>query len=136
MVVAKPQDEVAELRHLLVVEAAGRLVEQEQAGLRRERPGDLDPLLDPVGQGGGSLVGASPEADVVERGAGRPLSRTPRPSACEPTRTFSSTDIDVKRLMFWNVRAIPRSTTRWAGVCSSDAPVELELARRPACTGA
>ena len=30
--------------------------------------------------------------------------------------------------MFWNVRAIPRPTIRWAGVRSSDVAVELDLA--------
>jgi hypothetical protein len=41
-------DELAELPDLLVVEATRRLVEQEQPGLRDERAGELDALLDPV----------------------------------------------------------------------------------------
>ena len=66
---ANTQDEVAELFHLLVVEATGRLVEQEETRLRGQRPRDLDPLLDPVGQGGRALVGSWPQTDVVEQGA-------------------------------------------------------------------
>ena len=66
VIVAKPQDEVTELLHLLVVETAGRLVEQQKPRLRSERTGDLDPLLDPIRQGGGALVGAITKADVVE----------------------------------------------------------------------
>ena len=128
VVVTQPQDEVPELLHLLVVEAAGRLVEQQQPRLRGERAGDLDPLLDPVGQRGGELAGPAAEADVVQRRARLLSRRRARPRACAPTRTFSSTDIDVNRLMFWKVRAIPRSTTRCAGVCSSDVAVELEPA--------
>jgi hypothetical protein len=30
--------------------------------------------------------------------------------------TFSRTLIVLKRLMFWNVRAMPRRTIRWGGV--------------------
>src|SRR4249919_2611391 len=41
---AQPPDQLPELADLLVVQAAGRLVEQEQARLRDERTRDLDPL--------------------------------------------------------------------------------------------
>ena len=64
MIVAKAQDEVAELVDLLVVETACRLVEQQQARLRDQRPCDLHPLLDPVRQRRRHVVGALPEADV------------------------------------------------------------------------
>ena len=112
VIVAHAQDEVAELLDLLVVEAAGRLVEQEQARLRGERPRDLDPLLDPVRQRRGEVVGALPEADVVERRERIALLRPRGRGRGRRARTFSSTDIDLNRLMFWNVRAIPRSTMR------------------------
>ena len=82
----------------------------------------------PYGSAAARSWARAAEADVVERGAAPPSRRTPRPSAWAPTRTFSSTDIDVNRLMFWNVRAIPRSTMRYAGVCEQRLAVELELA--------
>ena len=41
---------------------------------------------------------------------------------CVPTRTFSSTVIVEKSSTFWNVRAMPRCTTRYVGVRSSDFP--------------
>ena len=43
-------DELAELADLLVVEAAGRLVEQQQPRPRDQRAGELDALQRPVGQ--------------------------------------------------------------------------------------
>jgi hypothetical protein len=43
--VAEVADEHAEVSDLLVVQASGRLVEQEQARLRDERAGELHALL-------------------------------------------------------------------------------------------
>jgi hypothetical protein len=43
-VVADLLDEATEIRDLLVVEPSGRLVEQQQLGLRNERAGELDAL--------------------------------------------------------------------------------------------
>jgi hypothetical protein len=40
---AHPSDQLAQLRHLLVVEAAGRLVEEEQPRPRHQRARDRDP---------------------------------------------------------------------------------------------
>ena len=47
---AQPLHEGAELGHLLVVQAAGGLVEQEQARLRDECARELDAFLRPVRQ--------------------------------------------------------------------------------------
>ena len=67
--VADPAHELAELADLLVVQAAGRLVEQEQSRLRDERACELDPLLDPVREGRRRDLGAVAEAHDVERRA-------------------------------------------------------------------
>ena len=74
VVVSEPEDEVAELLHLLVVEPTGGLVEKDQPRLRRERSGNLHALLDAVGQRGRELVRPTAEADVVERSASLLLS--------------------------------------------------------------
>ena len=44
VLLADPADQLAERLDLLVVEPAGRLVEQEQAGPCDEGAGELDPL--------------------------------------------------------------------------------------------
>ena len=68
VVVAEPQDEVAELLDLLVVEARRPARRAAAArGLRQQRAGDLDALLGPVRQRRRRLAGAAAEADVVER---------------------------------------------------------------------
>ena len=46
----------------------------------------------------------------------------PRPRVCAPTSTCSSTVIDSNSSTFWNVRAIPRRTTRCGGVRSRLSP--------------
>ncbi len=46
----QPLHEGAELGHLLVVQAAGGLVEEEQAGLRDQRARELDAFLRPIRQ--------------------------------------------------------------------------------------
>src|SRR5262249_60211936 len=48
--VAAPADLLAQLLDLLVVEAAGRFVEEQQSGLGRERARQLHPFLDGVGE--------------------------------------------------------------------------------------
>ena len=72
--VAQPHDEVAELLDLLVVEPAGRLVEQQERGLRHQRARDLDALLGSVRQRRGRHAGPARQPDDVER-----LERVPLP---------------------------------------------------------
>ena len=65
-VVAHLRDERAELRDLLVVEAAGRLVEQQEPRLGRERARELDALQRPERQSGDRPARDIGDADVVE----------------------------------------------------------------------
>ena len=51
----------------LRVHPGGRLVEQEQGRVRRERPGDLEPALVAVGQVLGQLVVLALESDELEQ---------------------------------------------------------------------
>ena len=70
-VVADLLDEAAEIRDLLVVEPSGRLVEQQQLGLRDERAGELDALQRPEGERratGRCAIAAQPDVvDHLER---------------------------------------------------------------------
>src|SRR5262245_40878358 len=50
VLLADPSDQAGELPDLLVVQAAGRLVEEQQPRLGDERPRELDPLLRPERQ--------------------------------------------------------------------------------------
>ena len=61
---------VVELLALLRVHAGGRLVEQEQLGLGRQRAGDLEAALVAVGQVLGELVGLVRQTDEVQPLAG------------------------------------------------------------------
>ena len=120
-VVADLLDELTQLRDLLVVQPAGRLVEQEEPRLRDERARELDPLLDPVRQRRRREERPVAQPDDVEH---RERVRVPRlrPRPCAPTSTFSSTDIVRKSWMFWNVRATPLRTILYAGCFRSDEP--------------
>ena len=108
--VADRADELAELVDLGVGETGGRLVEQQQPRLRRERAGDLDALERAVRQADGGPVGEVRERRGVRgsRSASRaPRSRrTGRASARRPC-TFSSTVSAGNSARFWNVRAMP-----------------------------
>ena len=109
-----------ELADLLVVQPAGRLVEQQEARLRDERARELDALQRPERQAAGEPVGDVGELDVVERLAapdgGRGARENGRMRVCAPTSRFSSTVMFWKRTTFWNVRAIPSRTMRCGGV--------------------
>ena len=65
-VVAQAADQRPQLLDLLVVEAARRLVEQEQLRAGGERTGELDPLLRAVGKLGRLVVREAGEADVLD----------------------------------------------------------------------
>ena len=121
-VVPDPLDEGAELGDLLVVQPAGRLVEQQEPRLRDKRARELDPLLDPVRQRRRREVRAIARARR-RRAPRAPPSRPPSGRGrALPTSTFSSTDIVVKSWMFWNVRAIPLRTILYAGWRRIDLP--------------
>ena len=120
-VVADLADELAEIGDLLVVQPAGRLVEQEEARLRHQGARELDALLDPVRQCRCREERAVAEADDVEDLEGFLLTGAP-PSAVCSDRTFSSTDIVRKSWMFWNVLATPLRTILNAGCLRSDDP--------------
>src|SRR5207302_3446385 len=62
-VVAQAADEAAKLFDLLVIQAACRLVQKEQAGLRRERASELDTLQRSERQAGGGAMRIGGEVD-------------------------------------------------------------------------
>jgi len=72
VLLAKGEDDVAELVDLAVGEPARRFVEQEEAGLRHQRAGDLDALQRAVGQAGAGTRRQVGELETVEdlHGAG------------------------------------------------------------------
>src|SRR5437762_522109 len=61
-----PADQVREPFALAVVGAGGRLVEQQQRGVRDERPAQLDQLLEAEGQRGYHAVAMAREAKELE----------------------------------------------------------------------
>ncbi|HMG55002.1 MAG TPA: hypothetical protein VK601_16005, partial [Kofleriaceae bacterium] len=68
--VADRADLLAEPAHLLVVQPAGRLVEQQQDGLGGQRAGQLDPLLDRERQPTDRSLGDRAELEPVDQLAG------------------------------------------------------------------
>ena len=119
-VVAQLRDERAELRDLLVVEAAGRLVEQQQARLGASARASSTRFSVP--NGSPATGGWRRRRCRRSRGSRAPACRSCRARngrvlLCAPTRTLSSTVIVRNSSTFWNVRAIPRRTTRCGGVC-------------------
>ena len=110
---------------LLRVHAGGRLVEQQQLRVGRQRPRDLHPPLVAVGQLRGELVEDGLGAGRRRRAARGPARASARSSrrtrggrridpnsparirAWWPTITFSTAVIAPNRRMFWNVRATP-----------------------------
>ena len=101
------------------VERRRRFVEQDDAGLERERPGDRDPLLLAAGElarVGVRLVG---EPDPVEQRPSvlpAPRPRRFRPVATGAATTLSSTVRCGNRLKFWNTNPI---RLRWARIARS-----------------
>ena len=65
--VADAADELAELVDLVVIEAAGRLVEQQQLRLGRERARQLDALLRAEGQAGDAACATSLEVEIGDQ---------------------------------------------------------------------
>ena len=130
--VAQLPHELRELRRLLRVHAGGRLVEQQQLGLGRQRPRDLHPALVAVGevdrragrcrslaQADVARAARAPCSRAVALLAARPAagggsSRTARPSCARAGRPSRSRppSSSPNRRMFWNVRATPSAVIR------------------------
>ena len=126
-VVADLLDEAAELVHLLVVEPAGGLVEEQQLRLRRRGRARAR-------RASASRTAARRRAAARSRRGRRsrapraPPPRRRRPRVCAPTRTLSSTVIVLNSSTFWKVRAIPRRTIPCTGVFSSVSPAKSDVA--------
>ncbi len=134
---------VAELVDLVVVEAAGRLVEQQQLGLGGERARQLDALLRAERQAGDGQV--RDRAELAASRSGPPPSRSVRRSCRRtqgrrsasdsgslreaewaPTRMLSRTDSLLKAATFWKVRPMPMPAIRCGGLAEDVAAVELD----------
>ena len=76
LLVADLLDERRELGGLLRVHARGRLVEEEELRVRRERARDLEPPLIAVRERAGALLVPARQA-AVDRGARAPCRATP-----------------------------------------------------------
>ena len=71
------------------VEASGGFVEQQHGGIGRQRACDLDQALMAIAEARDRLVGAVPQPDEVERGAGAAPQRVAcraRSARCHPVR--------------------------------------------------
>ena len=109
VLVAHRAEDGRELGHLRLGEPGGRLVEQEEAGLGRERPSDAELSLVAVGEAAGGLGlararGRASSSRASAR-AGAPPGPAPQPSAA--TSTFSRTVSAANERLCWNVRASP-----------------------------
>ena len=114
VVVAHGADDGGELGHLALGQPGGRLVEQQEARLGRERPGDAELPLVAVGEAACRLLARTararraPSSASARRRASR--GRAPQPSAA--TSTFSRTLSDANEPQCWNVRARPARPRR------------------------
>ena len=131
-------EEVGEGDRLLRVHAGGRLVEQQQLRLGRQRTRDLQPALVAVGEVLGELVVDRPRPAVAQqlarllvglallaadRGVPKIEPRIPPfRRECMPTSTFSSAVICGNRRMFWNVRPMPSFVIACGGLPVTSAP--------------
>ena len=119
-------DELAELGELALGQTAGRLVEQDQAGARHQRPGQRDPLAHAVGQLAGPGVRGRRGADPLQRLPAPGLAQPALVAACRgsansadqkpadarlvaPTMTFSSADSPPYKPTPCRVLATPRA---------------------------
>ena len=123
------EDEAGHVLGLLLVHAGHRLVEEQDAWPHGQRAGQVDPLLQPVGQAPHRAVAQVldlqevddlvlhllPERDLLapcpggERHGGEDASAE---AAWAPSFTLSRTVIPSKRATFWKVRARPSAARR------------------------
>ena len=134
-VVADLADELAEVGDLLVVQPAGRLVQQKEARLRHERASELDALLDPVRQRRCREERPVAEADDVEDLEGFLLTCAP-PSAVRPDQ-----DVVEHRHRAEELDVLERPRDALAhdlerGLLEKRRSVEQNVARCPACRDA
>ena len=126
---SQPHDQLAQVVHLGVGEAAGRLVEQQQARAAHQRPGQLDPLQRAERQPAGRAERDVGQVELAEQVPGLGLELAPvamrgrpadrgrqqvrRDREWAPTIVFCMTVSDGKRARFWKVRATPFLTIWW-----------------------
>ena len=126
-------DELAELADLVMVEAAGRLVEEEELRLAGERAGELDALLRAERQAGDRPARPPLEIEIGDElaCAGARAPSSPRRTQGKPQRVADDSrcgSANGRRssrsrarsgagnsARFWKVRPMPSSAMRWAG---------------------
>ena len=95
--IAEPADDREETRDLVRRQRCGRLVEDQDAGVERQRPGDLDQLLVGHRQAADQRLGVERDVELLEQrvraaAASRPSrSVRNRPGGTWPMKTFSAT---------------------------------------------
>ena len=130
------EEEVAERRYLLVAQAAGRLVEQQQARLGDERASQLDSLQRRVREARGAVPCQAAEVDELQH-----RQRTlPAVGLPEPVRPRMRADEDV--LQHRHLREERDVLERACDALADDVvrsdlqqvlPVVEDLRRNPAC---
>ena len=121
--VADRLDLAAQAIDFLVIEAAGRLVEQQQPRLARQRARQFDALLGSERQFARRRPATAPSSNSsmsaiarsrMRRSCRRTIGRAsasarnpPRARQCAPIITFSSTVMVPNSARFWKVRAMP-----------------------------
>ena len=130
--VADAAHDVHQLHGLLVIEAGGRLVEQQDRRRQGDGPGDLHLALAAVGQHPRLALGDLLEAELRQH-VSRPGARPPAgdaPATEAATSMFWSTVSSRNSFVVWKVRATPRRAMRWEGRRSSGTPSERHLSCR------
>ena len=114
------------------VQAAGRLVGQDDGGPPGQRPGDGDALALAAGQFGGTVAGPAGQADLGQRvGRGRGgAARAGIPRYSSPVATLSSAVSVGTRKNCWNTNPIRSARTpdsAWSGSPSTASPATRTL---------
>ena len=106
---------LGEARGLDLVEARGRLVEEQHLRLGGQRPAELDQAGLPGGQRVGPAVGDRPEAEELDDPVGDRARRRAspcrrlRPAISAAVRMLSSAVIEPNTSSRWNVRFMPEA---------------------------
>ena len=133
VVVAHRPHDRGELGHLRLGQPGGRLVEQHEARLGRERARDAEPPLVAVRErpaGDASPSSAEPEQLEQLVGPRARASRARRPTPSAATSTFSRTVRPRNERLCWNVRASPARPRRCGLQPVTSRSSELDGARR------